>query len=127
MSGSSGSRDDGPTGGSGGGGGGGGGTGGGDAVPLDPCLRLHRGAINSPKEIVLRPIRVGDILQVRVNATGTRPILIVADTNGKEAGSLTFPGYLQVIECIRDRQFRYKAVVEKISGGIYEVRVEPVV
>ena len=126
MSGSSGSRDDGPTGGSGGGGGGGG-SGGGDGVPLDPCLKPHKGAINSPKESILRPVRVADILQVRVNESGTRPILIVADSNGKEAGSLTFPGYLQVIECIRDRQFRYQAVVEKISGGIYEVRVEPIV
>lgn len=63
---------------------------------------------------------------VRVNATGARPVLEVADARGNLAGSLTFVGYLEVIDCILSRGKSYRAVIVNIAGGIYEVRVEPV-
>ncbi len=64
---------------------------------------------------------------MRVNSHGPRPVLEVFDTKTNAvAGSLTFVGYLELIGCIIDRQIGYKAVIINISGGIYEVRVEPV-
>ncbi len=90
-------------------------------------MKIRRGPINSPKAGVLKPLKVGDTLGVRVNSHGPRPVLEVFDTKTNAvAGSLTFVGYLELIGCIIDRQIGYKAVIINISGGIYEVRVEPV-
>lgn len=66
------------------------------------------------------------MLIVRVNASGSRPVLEVADSAGKLAGSLTFIGYPEVIDCILTHNTRYKAVIINISGGIHEVSVEPI-
>jgi hypothetical protein len=111
MTGSSGSRDDGPTdSGSEGG---------------DPCLKVRRGPINSPKAAVLSLLTVGSILGVEVRLVGSSPILAVTDAVGAAAGSLTFLGYLEIIDCIRIRNVSYKAIIVNISGGVYEVRVEP--
>ena len=92
----------------------------------DPCLKVRRGPINSPKANVLAPLNVGDVLAVDVDASGSRPVLVVADAAGNIAGSLTFIGYLDIIDCILSRGFSYKATITNISGGIYEVRVDPV-
>jgi hypothetical protein len=56
---------------------------------------------------------------------GSSPILAVTDAVGNAAGSLTFLGYLEIIDCIRNRNVSYKATIVNISGGVYEVRVEP--
>lgn len=111
MSGSGGSRDDGPV---------GAGTGG-----SDPCLRIWRGPINSPKAAVLAPLGVGSALGVEVRTPGSSPILTVTSASGAAAGSLTFVGYLGIIDCIRNRGVSYKATIINIAGGVYEVRVEP--
>ena len=126
MSGNNNSRDDTPTGGGGKGGGTGGSGAGGGGQPPDACSKIyHKVIINSPKAAVLSSVGVNDILQVLVDTSGTRPVLIAANQQGQEAGSLTFNGYLKVIECIQWHQVRYRAVVEKITGALYEVRVEP--
>jgi hypothetical protein len=57
---------------------------------------------------------------------GTAPILVAVDPSGAVAGSLTFAGYLEIVDCIQNRGFKYKATVIRIDGGVYEVRVEPV-
>ena len=118
MSGSGGSRGDSPS--SGGGGGGGGGQ------PADPCLKIRRGPINSPKPAVIAGLKVGSVLSVRVRTVGTSLVLVVEDSNGAVAGSLTFVGYLEIVDCIQNRSINYQAVVINISGGVCEVRVEPV-
>lgn len=69
---------------------------------------------------------MGDALVVKVNPAGARFVLEVADAQGNLAGSLTFVGYLEVIDCILSRGKSYRAVIVNIAGGIYEVRVEPV-
>jgi hypothetical protein len=56
---------------------------------------------------------------------GSSPILAVTDPAGNAAGSLTFLGYLEIIDCIRNRNMSYKATIVNISGGVFEVRVEP--
>ncbi len=118
MSGSGGSRGDSPS--SGGGGGGGGGQ------PTDPCLKIRRGPINSPKPAVIAGLKVGSVLIVRVRTVGTSLVLVVEDSSGAVAGSLTFVGYLEIVDCIQNRSINYQAVVINISGGVCEVRVEPV-
>lgn len=59
-----------------------------------------------------------------MDQSGVRPILVVSK-NGNIAGSLTFVGYLDVIDCILNHGYSYRAVIENISGGNYGVRVEP--
>jgi hypothetical protein len=53
-------------------------------------------------------------------------VLVVEDSSGAVAGSLTFVGYLEIVDCIQNRSINYQAVVINISGGVCEVRVEPV-
>jgi len=113
MSGTNGSRDDAP--------GHGGSVGGGS----DPCQKTRRGPINSPKAVVLSKLSVGSLLKVDVHMSGATPILAVFDNAGTPAGSLTFIGYLEVIDCIQNRGVTYKATIINITGGVYEVRVEP--
>lgn len=114
MSGSNGSRDDAP------GAGGSVITGG-----SDPCQKTRRGPINSPKVAVLSKLSVGSVLRVDVQMSGATPILVVFDSTGAAAGSLTFIGYLEVIDCIQNRGVSYKATIINVAGGVYEVRVEP--
>ncbi len=112
MSGSGGGRGDGDFG------------GGGDGQP-DPCLTVRQGPINSPNPAILAALTVGSILDVWVDTSGSRPVLVVG-VGGRAAGSLTFRGYLDVIGCITNHGIGYRAVIVRIAGGAYEVRVEPV-
>lgn len=89
-------------------------------------MKVRRGPINSPKAAILAPLKVGSVLRVQVQAIGARPVLVVVDANGNVAGSLTFIGYLEIIECIQLRNVSYQAVIVNISSGVYEVRVEPI-
>ncbi len=114
MSGSNDTRDDAP-------GAGGGPVGGGG----DPCQKKRRGPINSPKAPVLSKLSVGAILKVDVQMSGTTPVLAVFDSSGAIAGSLTFIGYLEVIDCIQNRGVTYEATIINITGGVFEVSVEP--
>jgi hypothetical protein len=66
------------------------------------------------------------VLGVEVRRPGSSRILTVTDAAGSAAGSLTFVGYLEVIDCIENRGFTYKATITNIAGGSYEVRVDPV-
>jgi hypothetical protein len=65
------------------------------------------------------------VLDVVVRLRGMTPILAVVDAAGNDAGSLTFVGYLELIDCIQNRGFDYQATIIQISGGAYEVKVEP--
>ena len=113
MSGSNGSRDDSP------------GSGSSVGSGTDPCQKTRRGPINSPKAAVLSKRAVGSVLKVDVQMSGAAPILVVQDSSGAPAGSLTFLGYLEIIDCIQNRGVTYKATIINISGGVYEIRVEP--
>ena len=74
---------------------------------------------------MLAPLGVGSLLGVEVRTPGSSPILTVTSAGGAAAGSLTFVGYLGIIDCIRNRGVSYKATIINIAGGVYEVRVEP--
>lgn len=92
----------------------------------DPCSKIRRGPINSPKLTVVSGLTIGSVLDVQVIPVGQTVALVVKDANGQVAGSLTFVGYLELIDCIQTRGFQYRASVISIAGGVYEVRVEPV-
>lgn len=124
MSGSNGDRGDRNSGGGSGGGGGVGGLGGAGGK-VDPCSLPRFGPINSPKANVLQGVKVEDVLDVEVDDTGRSRVLVVKH-NGQVAGSLTFNGYLVVIDCIMVNGVVFKATVLNIAGGVYEVRVEPI-
>lgn len=94
-------------------------------VGQDPCKKERRGPINSPKAAVLAAHKVGDALDVDVDRTGPAPILVVKSPGGAVAGSLTFMGYLEIIQCI-NAGHQYEAVILSISGAVYEVRVQPI-
>lgn len=87
---------------------------------------MRRGPINSPKAGVVAGLSVGSVLTVAVQMAGTAPILVVRDAAGSVAGSLTFIGYLEIVDCIQNRGMAYRAVVVVVAGGVVEVRVEPV-
>lgn len=99
---------------------------GGSGGSSDQCTRRRRGPINSPKSAVLSALGLGSVLGVEVRRPGPSPILTVVDAAGTPAGSLTFVGYLELIECIENRNFKYKATITSIAGGSYEVRVDSV-
>lgn len=112
MSGSSGGRDD---------------TGGLGGVPdVDPCRVRRRGPLNSPNPAIVPGLAPGTALTVGVQVTGSVPVLVVSDANGQVAGSLTFFGYLDIIDCILNRNVSYTASVTGNAGGFVEVRVDPV-
>lgn len=91
----------------------------------DPCAKIRRGPINSPKADVIGKLKVGSALDVKVETVGSRPVLVVATKEGERAGSLTFVGYLEILDCIQNRGVTYRATVTSLASGICEVRVEP--
>lgn len=74
---------------------------------------------------MLAPLAVGGILDVGVQL-GPPPILVVKTIAGQIAGSLTFVGYLELMDCIQNRGVTYQATIMSIAGGVYEVRVEAI-
>ncbi len=111
--------------------GGGGGSGRSDLGPavgggFDQCSREYEAPVNSPKPSVLGLLNVGSILDVDVVTVGNASTLVLRDASGSLGGSLTFFGYLQVINCIVQQAVTYKAEILLIAGGVYTVRVHPV-
>lgn len=111
--------------------GGGGGGGRSDLGPAvgggaDQCDREYQTPVNSPKPSVLGSMSVGGILDVDVVSVGTHSTLVVRDSSGSVGGSLTFLGFLQVINCIIQQGVIYKAEILSITGGVYTVRVHPI-
>ena len=94
------------------------------ATSTDVCGKTRRGPINSPKAAVLATLTVGSVLALVVRMIGSTPILVV-QYGGADAGSLTFVGYLEIIECIQKQDYAYDAKITNISGGVFEVEVAP--
>jgi hypothetical protein len=90
----------------------------------DPCAQVRSGPINSPKANVLGALKVGAVLDVAIDQSGPRPVLVVRDSKGNIGGSLTFRGYLDLIECMNNG-YAYTATITNISGGVYTVMVAP--
>ncbi len=122
MSGSGSDRDDGYSTGRPGPIGGGSGSGAGSQGG-DPCAITQRAPLNSPRPAIVATISIGDILQVQLNESGTRPILEVVAPAGP-AGALTHNGHIRLIDCIR-QGFRYEAVVVGRTGGAVDLQVQP--
>lgn len=101
------------------GGGGGGGGGGGD----DPCDIVETVPLNSPQPAVVATLNEGDVLEVALDTSGTRPVLEVRAGESR-AGALTHRNHVRIINCIAGGR-TYRAVVVRKRGGAVEVRVEP--
>ena len=90
-------------------------------APTSPCARLtFQAAINSPKSTVLRDLNVGEALDVVLNEEGQG---VVLERNGLTAGSLIGTQVAQLVNCLNSG-FEYQAIVVKINGGQFIVRVE---
>lgn len=101
---------------------GGGGDGGGGGA-ADPCDIVQTAALNSPQPAVVATLNVGDVLNVVLGGTASRPVLEVRAASGAIAGSLTHRGHVAIIDCITAGH-QYEAVVVQKSGGIVTVRVQ---
>jgi hypothetical protein len=96
----------------------GGGRAGGDA-----CAIYNAAPLNSPRPAVVSTLDIGEVLEVRLNSSGVRPILEVHARTGI-AGSLTHTGHMAIIECINDGH-RYVAIVIGKTGAAVDLLVQP--
>lgn len=103
-------------------GGGGGGGGGGFSPPsgTDCQLLVLRTTLNSPDHSVVSTLKKGSELDIEV--TGKRGPVVVKDSLGNIAGSITSQQLLDLIKCIDDGNI-YVAIVRDISGGKVDVEI----
>ena len=90
----------------------------------DPCKKKRLGPINSPKATVLSKLSKGAVLDVRFRCRARR-ILDAKVNSGSVGGSLRFSAILKY-RLIQNAWAQYKGTITNVSGGVYEVRVEPV-
>lgn len=98
-------------------GGGGGGTSG------EPCDITELTTLNSPDRTVVATLRIGDVLEVRLQAGPPRQLVAVAGS--AVAGSITSPKSAQIIQCISQKGWTYVAEVRSIRGGLCQIEVRP--
>jgi hypothetical protein len=101
-------------------GGGGGGYVGGGTSSGASCNIVERVPLNSPKPAVVSRLRVGDELDVILQA---KSLIARAQIHGP-AGSLTPKSLALLIDCIENGN-EYIAKVIKLSGGACEVEIRP--
>lgn len=89
------------------------------------CGKTYTAPLNSPKAAVLAPLGPGSVLAVEVVNPATNPVLVVKNAAGDIAGSLTFLGFVQVVNCILQQGVDYHATILSVSGGVYTVEVAP--
>lgn len=105
--------------------GGGGGGGGGGLSPSSgvDCARLViRTTLNSPDPKVVGKLKKGDQLSIEVQ--GTRGPVVVKNSAGQVAGSITAQQLLDLIKCIDDG-YEYVAIVREVAGGKVDVEIRP--
>jgi hypothetical protein len=90
-------------------------------APRNPCENLSfQAAINSPQAKVLNQLKLGSVLDVRLNKTGTG---VEVDFGKQTAGSLTGTQVAQLVNCLVSG-FQYEATVVTLNGGNCVVRVD---
>ena len=105
-------------------GGGGGGGGGSSPRPPDCGSLILRTHLNSPQPAVVRTLRARQVLQVQLQQSVGRTIVVALTASGQVAGSITGAGLGMLIQCLRDGH-DFVAVVENVAGGSVEVTVRP--
>jgi hypothetical protein len=102
-----------------------GGGGGGDSGPEETCETLVIDTqLSSPKPKVVALIKVGDVLEVGTQTTGTTTTVIVKH-NGAVAGGLAAPLIQRLRQCI-DEGTQYRAKVTAKKDGLVRVRVSAI-
>jgi hypothetical protein len=89
----------------------------------DACDITEVTTLNSPNRTTVTTLRVGDILDVQLQAGPPRRL--VATHNGSVAGSITSPKSTQIIQCITREGRAYVAEVRSIRGGLCQVELRP--
>lgn len=86
------------------------------------CDIVERTPLNSPVGAILKTLKVGSVLEVVLDTSGGRTLLAVESMPGTRVGSLTPKSLAKLIECIEQGN-HYIAVIDKVTGGMYEVEV----
>ncbi|MES1200036.1 MAG: hypothetical protein ABUS57_01130 [Pseudomonadota bacterium] len=89
----------------------------------DKCAISERTVLNSPDQAVVATLKVGAILEVRLETAPRKRLVAVAASN-KIAGSITSARLVDFIECIEGGS-EYVADVLSIQGGRVEIEVRP--
>lgn len=100
---------------------GGGGTGG-DGGASDKCEIYETVALNSPDEDVVSGLSAGGRLAVVLLKSPRR--VVVQNSHGQTAGSITSPRLVDLIECIESGR-TYDAIVDEMTGGRVTVNIQP--
>src|SRR4051794_29645106 len=81
---------------------------GGGERPAAPCDLTENTTLNSPVRAVIATLRVGDVLDVRLDL-GPPQRLLAQRSNGDIAGAITSISMLQLIRCITEGNYQYEA------------------
>lgn len=101
------------------------GGGGGDWInePSDDCAKLSAvTTLNSPDKDVLKDIKKGDVLEIRLRPSG-KSVIVEALHHGKVAGTITSSIIQRLAECIEKGYLYVADVIDDVKGGICKVRV----
>lgn len=98
-------------------------NGGNRPTPQDPCNTLSfHSAINSPQPALIPKLKVGTILDVRLQTTPRAQIVV--ELKKQVVGALTGAKVSRLVSCIQNG-YKYEAKVLSISGGNCSVKVQP--
>lgn len=91
---------------------------GGGAIGENFCISVaEQTPLNSPVPHVISSLRVGDFLDLQIQGTPSRPILVAIDTKTSSvAGSVTFRNLPNLLNCISNGH-QYIAEILSLSGG----------
>ena len=89
----------------------------------DPCDIHEDTVLNSPNQAIVSTLRVNDVLNVEYEIGPPRRLLV--KSQNKIAGSITSTSHVRIINCIRNEQRQYEAIVRSIAGGHCTVRIQP--
>jgi hypothetical protein len=89
----------------------------------NPCEKLSfQSVVNSPQPAVIMTLKVGFVLDVRLQTTPH--VAVVVSYKGNLAGALTGTKVAALINCLQN-SYKFKADVMSITGGNCQVEVRP--
>lgn len=92
--------------------------------PRTPCDRLTlRTVVNSPSPTILPHVQVDDCLEVVIDASQGRRVVVVL-FKAQILGSITVSAVPRLVQCLEDSNL-FKATVLSISGARCEVLITP--
>jgi hypothetical protein len=77
----------------------------------------------SPRPEVIASVKTGEVLVLKLESQGDKPIVVATRKNGDEVGTIGSPHLLQLISCMQEGH-KYTADVVSVEGGACRVRVD---